>query len=224
MYCILIRNKFRFLEDYLLANGPLNFWECFYILLIVCCREIEICNFFFLLSLTSCDFWSPFCPFPTFLLSLNLFPQLHTFCTCKVLSGESPFALLPPPHSAPNLHTNVQPHVTRLQCAVIWLSHMAKALGRTSTSTSVSSHHVQSSRKSLYKEMEMETPFLPAACRAGSGELQRNPSKTCRPEYSSSGHILMLLCGFIFKRKIKGNKQTKNLHRTPTPKPLSPSA
>lgn len=131
----------------------------------------------FLLSLTSCDFWSPFCPFPSFLLSLNSLPQWHTFCNCKMLSSESPFALFPP-HSALDLLSDVQPQTP--VCTRLGFAH-GKGLGE-----GISYHfskflHMQSSGKSLSREMDLGNPFLPAVCRVGTGELQRSPSKMWRP-------------------------------------------
>lgn len=169
----------------------------------------------FLLSLTSCDFWSPFCPFPSFLLSLNSLPQWHTFCNCKILSSESPFALFPP-HSALDLLSDVNP---RLQCAPDLALHMAKALGRASATTSASFFICKAQVSHCPEKWTWEIHFSLQYAELGGVSYKGTQVRCEGREYSSSGYSLTLLCDFISKRKRKGNKKT--LHKTP--KPLSPS-
>lgn len=102
-----------------LANGQLNLWKCFYILLTVCPQETEFYNFF-LLSLPFVDFsLASLLPFFPFLQSLlNLLPWLQNFHSCKTLSSESPFALFLP-HSVACIFT--------LQCTTLSVTGLQRA-------------------------------------------------------------------------------------------------
>lgn len=117
-----------------------------------------ILKFFFLLSLTSHDFWSLFCPSPLFRCLWISFLDCTHFVTIKCWAVN---LLLHCFHPILHLIFSLICNPT-FQCAVDLALHMARALGRTLTSTSASSLHVQSSCKSLSREKDLENPFLPA--------------------------------------------------------------
>lgn len=142
----------------------------------------RILQIFFLLSLISWDFWSLFCSFSLFcclwicVLDCTLFVTVTCWAVNLLLHCFHPIL-----HSIYALTCNsVLPDSKAQQTWLCTWQRPWEGLGlplqRVAFMCKAHTSHCQ---------MTLANPFLPAACRAGRGELQRNPRKMWRPEYSS---------------------------------------
>lgn len=214
-----------------LANGQLNLWKCFYT---VSSRNGIFFPFsFFFPSLSFHFCWLFLVSLLHFSFVLNSLPWLQKFHNCESSSSESPFALFSP-HSVACMFT-------------LWYATSSFTGLRCAAEVALHTERPWEGRRVPLQWVPLSNAFMCKAHRTYCREkrtwqihfsLQQTQHAkswqgwaTEKPKCDMKARVFIIwarvwhhFMAFFFKKK-QQNKTKKNpKHKTPTPKPLSPSA